>query len=126
MALKIRLARGGAKKRPFYRIVVAEATSPRDGKFIEKIGTYNPLLEQSNAERIVINTERAQHWLSVGAQPTDRVVGFFANAGLVKAAAKTDQTRKSQPRAKAQQRLKEQAEAAEAARQAAAEASASE
>ncbi|AIK95722.1 30S ribosomal protein S16 [Candidatus Odyssella acanthamoebae] len=126
MALKIRLARGGAKKRPFYRIVVAEATAPRDGKFVEKIGTYNPLLEQGNAERIVINTERAQHWLFVGAQPTDRVVGFFANAGLVKAVTKTEQVKKSQPKAKAQQRLKEQAEAAEAARQAAAEAAAAE
>ncbi len=126
MALKIRLARGGAKKRPFYRIVVAEATAPRDGKFVEKIGTYNPLLEQGHAERIVINTERAQHWLSVGAQPTERVVGFFSNAGLVKAGTKTEQTKKSQPRAKAQQRLKEQAEAAEAARQAAAEAATAE
>ncbi|MBW8309335.1 MAG: 30S ribosomal protein S16 [Candidatus Paracaedibacteraceae bacterium] len=126
MALKIRLARGGAKKRPFYRIVVAEATAPRDGKFVEKIGTYNPLLDQGNAERLVINTERAQYWLSVGAQPTDRVVGFFAHAGLVKEAKKAEQTKKSQPRAKAQQRLKEQAEAAEAARQAAAEPAAAE
>lgn len=119
MALKIRLARGGAKKRPFYRIVVAEATAPRDGKFVEKIGTYNPLLEQGHAERVVINKERAQHWLSVGAQPTDRVVGFFANAGLVEAKEKATQTKKSQPKAKAQQRLQEEAEAAEAARQAA-------
>lgn len=126
MALKIRLARGGSKKRPFYRIVVAEATAPRDGKFIEKVGTYNPLLEQSNAERVVINTERAKHWLSVGAQPTDRVIGFFANAGLMKAEKKAEQTKKNQPRSKAQQRLKEQAEAAEAARQAAEETPAAE
>lgn len=124
MALKIRLARGGAKKRPFYRIVVAEATAPRDGKFVEKIGTYNPLLEQGHAERVVINKERAQHWLSVGAQPTDRVVGFFANAGLMEVKEKSTQTKKSLPKAKAQQRLKEEAEAAEAARQAAEEAQA--
>lgn len=124
MALKIRLARGGSKKRPFYRIVVAEATAPRDGKFIEKIGTYNPLLEQSNADRVVINHERAQHWLSVGAQATDRVNLFLAKAGLVKAEERAAQTKKSQPRAKAQQRLKEQAEAAEAARLAAEEAKA--
>jgi small subunit ribosomal protein S16 len=124
MALKIRLARGGAKKRPFYRIVVAEATAPRDGKFIEKIGTYNPLLEQGHAERIVINKERAQHWLSVGAQPTDRVVDFFAKADLLKERAKSAQTKKSSPKTKAQQRLKEQAEAAEAARQAAEDAKA--
>lgn len=122
MALKIRLARGGAKKRPFYRIVVAEATAPRDGKFLEKVGTYNPLLEQGHAERIVINTERAKHWLSVGAQPTDRVTGFFADAGLVKPVAQTDKTKKPLPKAKAQQRMKEQAEAAEAAAQAAKEA----
>ncbi|MBX3487111.1 MAG: 30S ribosomal protein S16 [Candidatus Paracaedibacteraceae bacterium] len=124
MALKIRLARGGAKKRPFYRIVVAEATAPRDGKFIEKVGTYNPLLDQGHAERIVINAERAQYWLSVGAQPSDRVAGFLATAGLVKGAEKTAQTKKSQPKAKAQERLKEQAAAVEAARLAAEEAKA--
>ncbi len=122
MALKIRLARGGAKKRPFYRIVIAEATSPRDGKFIEKVGTYNPLLEHGHAERVVINSDRAKYWLSVGAQPTDRVVGFFAAAGLVAAPEKTTQTKKTQPKAKAQQRLKEQADAAEATRLAAEEA----
>lgn len=124
MALKIRLARGGAKKRPFYRIVVAEATAPRDGKFIEKVGTYNPLLEQGNAERIVINADRAKYWLSVGAQPSERVAGFLAAAGLVKGTEKATQTKKSQPKAKAQERLKEQAEAVEAARLAAEEAKA--
>ena len=81
MALKIRLARGGAKKRPFYRIVVAEASSPRDGRFVEKVGTYNPLLPRDHAERIVLNMERIKHWLSVGAQPTDRVELFLGNAG---------------------------------------------
>lgn len=124
MALKIRLARGGAKKRPFYRIVVAEATAPRDGKFIEKVGTYNPLLEQGHAERIVINADRAKYWLSVGAQPSDRVSGFLAAAGLVKGSEKAAQTKKPQPKAKAQERLREQAEAAEAARLAAEEAKA--
>lgn len=122
MALKIRLARGGSKKRPFYRIVVAEATSPRDGKFIEKVGTYNPLLEQSNSDRIVLNADRAKYWLSVGAQPSDRVAGFLANAGLIQAVAKPALTKKSQPKAKAQERLREQAAAAEAALQAAEEA----
>lgn len=118
MALKIRLARGGSKKRPFYRVVVAEATSPRDGRFVDKIGTYNPLLEQGHAERLVINKERAQYWLSVGAQPTDRVVSFLSNLGLVAASEKREQTLKSRPKKKAQERLK----AEEAARAAAAEA----
>lgn len=118
MALKIRLARGGSKKRPFYRVVVAEATSPRDGRFVEKIGTYNPLLEQGHAERLVINKERAQYWLSVGAQPSDRVVSFLSNLGLVAASSKREQTLKSRPKKKAQERLK----AEEAARAAAAEA----
>ncbi|MGF7160700.1 small subunit ribosomal protein S16 [Rhodoligotrophos appendicifer] len=77
MALKIRLARAGAKKRPVYRVVVAEATAPRDGRFIEKLGTYNPLLARDNPERVVIDIERVQHWLSVGAQPTDRVLRFL-------------------------------------------------
>lgn len=118
MALKIRLARGGSKKRPFYRVVVAEATSPRDGRFVEKIGTYNPLLEQGHAERLVINQERAQYWLSVGAQPTDRVHSFFATLGLAKANEKSEQPVKSRPKKKAQERLK----AEEAAKAAAAEA----
>ncbi len=112
------------KKPPFSRIVAAEATAPRDGKFIEKVGTYNPLLDQGHAERIVINAERAQYWLSVGAQPSDRVAGFLATAGLVKVQRKQLKPRRSQPKAKAQERLKEQAAAVEAARLAAEEATA--
>ena len=73
MSLKIRLARGGAKKRPFYSIVVADSRSPRDGRFIEKLGTYNPMLERGHADRVTLKEERIQHWLGVGAQPTDRV-----------------------------------------------------
>lgn len=116
MALKIRLARGGSKKRPFYRVVVADAASPRDGRFVEKIGTYNPLLEQDNAERLVINKERAEYWLSVGAQPTDRVTSFLVKIGAVEAVAKREQTLKHLPKKKAQERLKmEEAARAEAA-----------
>lgn len=115
MALKIRLARGGAKKRPFYRVVVADARSPRDGRFIEKVGTYNPLLPQDHAERITLNEDRIRHWLSVGAQPTDRLVRVFAAKGLVGEVTRAEQTKKPQPKAKAQQRAKEAAERAAAA-----------
>ena len=118
MALKIRLARGGSKKRPFYRVVVADVNSPRDGRFVEKIGTYNPLLEQGNTERLVINKDRAQYWLSVGAQPTDRVQGFLSNLGVVEAVNKREQTKKSTPKKKAQERLKEEAAARQAAEEA--------
>ena len=121
MALKIRLARGGAKKRPFYRIVVADARSPRDGRFIEKIGTYNPLLPTDHAERFVLNTEAAKKWLAVGAQPTDRLVRLFANLGLVAAPVRAEQTKKPLPKAKAQERAKAAAAAAAAAAEATAE-----
>ena len=84
MALKIRLARGGSKKRPYYRIVVADARMPRDGRFIEKIGNYNPLLKKDDENRVVIDLERAKHWLEKGAQPTDRVARFLGAADLVK------------------------------------------
>lgn len=87
MATKIRLARGGAKKRPFYRIVVADQRSPRDGRFIEKIGTYNPSLPKTDENRVQFNKERMQHWLSTGAQPTERVERFLRAAGLVTKAA---------------------------------------
>ncbi|WP_029010604.1 30S ribosomal protein S16 [Azospirillum halopraeferens] len=106
MALKIRLARGGAKKRPFYSIVIADARSPRDGRFIEKIGTYNPMLERDNPQRVVLNAERAKHWLTMGAQATDRVVLFLANAGLVEKPAIRETPKKSAPKAKAQERAK--------------------
>ena len=82
MAVKIRLARAGAKKRPFYRIVVADERAPRDGRFIEKLGTYNPLLPSDSAERVTLDIERIQHWLSHGAQPTDRVLRFLDKAGI--------------------------------------------
>ena len=110
MALKIRLSRGGAKKRPFYKIVVADARSPRDGRFIEKVGTYNPMLPAESGQRLILDEERVKHWLSVGAQPTDRLVRFFADRGLVAKAERAEQTKKPQPKAKAVQRAKERAE----------------
>ncbi len=89
MSVKIRLARGGRKKKPFYRIVVANITAPRDGDFLEIVGTYDPTLAKDNANRISLNAERAKHWLSVGAQPTERVEKFLVNAGLCKAKKRT-------------------------------------
>lgn len=128
MSLKIRLSRAGAKKRPYYRIVVADSRSPRDGRFIERIGSYNPMLAKDHAERVVLDVERAKHWLSVGALPSDRVAHFCANAGLMAAPAVPDkQTKKNQPKAKAQERLKAEADAAaKAAEEAAAPAPAAE
>lgn len=114
MALKIRLARGGTKKRPFYHIVIADARSPRDGRFIEKLGTYNPLLNKDADNRIVLNTERAQHWLSVGAVPTDRVLRFLDAAGLTKREARNN-PESGKPGEKATQRAEEKAAKAAAA-----------
>lgn len=114
MSLKIRLTRGGAKKRPFYRIVVADARAPRDGRFIEKVGTFNPLLGKDDPARVSLVTERIQHWLSVGAQPTDRVLRFLDAAGLAKRPARSNPT-KGEPGKKAQERAAERAKAAEAA-----------
>ena len=111
MALRIRLARAGAKKRPYYRIVVAEATSPRDGRFVEKVGTYNPMLPREHADRIRLVEDRIKYWLSVGAQPTDRVELFLANANLIAPIVRPEQTKQSLPRAKAQERMKMEAEA---------------
>jgi small subunit ribosomal protein S16 len=119
MSLKIRLSRGGAKKRPFYKIVLADARSPRDGKFLERLGTYNPMLPADHAERLVLKEDRIKHWLSMGAQPTDRVERFFVNAGYVAGKARPEQTKQGAPKAKAQERLKE-AEKARAAAEAAA------
>jgi len=82
MAVKIRLARGGAKKRPYYRVVVADARAPRDGDFIEKIGTYNPLLKQEDGDRVTFKADRVKHWLEQGAQPTERVAHFIKAAGI--------------------------------------------
>ena len=115
MSLKIRLARGGAKKRPFYSIVVADSRSPRDGRFIEKVGTYNPMVDKGHAERLVLKTERIQHWLKVGALPTDRVARFLGDAGLVAQPERRETPVKSAPKAKAQERAKANAEAASAA-----------
>ena len=118
MALKIRLSRGGSKKRPFYRIVVAEALSPRDGKFIERLGSYNPMVAKDHPERMVLNVERAKYWVSKGAQPTLRVAKMFSSDGLVKAPVIRDQPIKSAPGKKRQER---EAEAAEKLAAAAAE-----
>ncbi|MGH7047488.1 MAG: 30S ribosomal protein S16 [Stellaceae bacterium] len=112
MSLKIRLARGGAKKRPYYSIVIADARSPRDGRFIERVGTYNPMVERSHPERITLKTERVQHWLGVGALPTDRVARFLGEAGLIEKRAVRETPAKSAPKAKAQERQKAAAEAA--------------
>ncbi len=105
MSLKIRLSRGGAKKRPFYRIVIADSRSPRDGRFIEKIGTYNPMLPQ-DTQRVTLDTERAKHWLGHGATPTDRVALLLADAGLMEKPSKREQSKQHLPKAKAQERLK--------------------
>jgi small subunit ribosomal protein S16 len=122
MSLKIRLSRGGAKKRPFYKIVLADSHSPRDGKFLERLGTYNPMLPQDHAERLVMKEERIKHWLSVGAQPTDRVARFFTQAGYIAEKPRPAQNKQTLPKAKAQERLKEQEKAREAAAAAAAKA----
>jgi small subunit ribosomal protein S16 len=114
MALKIRLARGGAKKRPYYRIVVAEATAPRDGRFIEKVGTYNPLLPRDHADRVTLVEDRVKHWLSVGAQPTDRVLRFLDARGLATRPVRSN-PKKSEPGKKAVERAAERAKKAEAA-----------
>ncbi len=114
MSLKIRLARGGAKKRPYYRIVVADARSPRDGRFIEKIGTYNPLIGKDAGERVTIDVEKAKAWLEKGAQPTDRVARFLDAQGLLKREARNN-PQKAEPGKKAQERAAERAKAAEAA-----------
>lgn len=122
MALKIRMARGGAKKRPFYRIVVAEATSPRDGRFVERIGHYNPFLESDDKERVVIDLDRAQYWLSQGAKPSERVALFLARAGVLPEIKPTARPKKSAPKKKAQERIKAEAERAAAVAAEAAEA----
>ncbi|MCB1449003.1 MAG: 30S ribosomal protein S16 [Nitratireductor sp.] len=123
MSLKLRLARGGSKKRPYYSIVVADARSPRDGRFIEKIGSFNPLLAKDNDQRVVLDSERASHWLSVGAQPTDRVMRFLDAAGLVKREARNNPN-KALPGKKAQERIAEKKQKEEEAAAAAAEAAA--
>ena len=121
MATKIRLARGGSKKRPFYSIVVADVRSPRDGRFIEKIGTFNPLLAKDNDQRVVMDQDRAKHWLDQGAKPTDKVLRFLDEAGMLKREPRNNPN-KAKPGKKAQERIAEkeakEQEAAEAAKQA--------
>ena len=107
MAVRIRLSRGGSKKRPFYRIVAADQRAPRDGRFIEKLGTYNPLLPKDHAERLVVDQEKVVAWIKKGAQPTDRLQKMFANLGLCKAPTVREQPKKSAPRPKTVERMKE-------------------
>ncbi|MBK1624726.1 30S ribosomal protein S16 [Afifella marina] len=118
MTVKLRLSRGGSKKRPFYRVVAADERSPRDGRYIERVGTYNPLLPKDHAERVVLNTERVEYWLSQGAQPTDRVLRFLDAAGLAKRPARNN-PKKAELGAKAKERLEMRRQAEEEAKAAA-------
>jgi len=115
MALRMRLARGGAKKRPFYRIVVADSRAPRDGNFIEKIGTYNPMLPRDREDRVVFDEERVKYWLEKGVQPTDRVMRFLDSAGLAQRAPRNN-PKKAEPGQKAKGRAQEKLDKAEAAK----------
>ena len=123
MALSMRLSRGGSKKRPYYKIIVADARAPRDGKFIERIGSYNPQLPKDSAERMILDTERAKHWLAAGAQPSDRVARFLDIAGVKERKVKSNPN-KGEPGQKAKDRAEDKAtklaEAEEAAAAAAA------
>ena len=119
MALKIRLARGGAKKRPFYRIVVAEASAPRDGRYVERVGTYNPMVPKDHEQRLTLNGERISFWMSKGAQPTERVHKMLASVGLMAAPVLRDQPKKSAPGKKRAEREAAAAEAAAAEAEAA-------
>jgi small subunit ribosomal protein S16 len=121
MSLKIRLARGGTKKRPHYRIVVADSRMPRDGRYIERLGTYNPLLAKDSEDRVNLKEERIHYWLSKGAQPTDRVATFLGKAEIIPMPAQRNNPQKAKPKAKAQERLAAAAEAAKAAAEAPAE-----
>ena len=127
MAIAIRLSRGGAKKRPYYRIVVSDSRSPRDGKYLEQIGTYNPLLAKGDENRVKIDGDRAKHWLSVGAQPSDRVARFLDAAGIRERVARNN-PKKGEPgeaaKARAEEKAEKAAEAAEAAKAAEEEAKA--
>ena len=119
MAAKIRLSRGGAKKRPYYYVVVAHSASPRDGRYIEQIGTFDPMLKKDSPDRVKLNLDRCKHWLGVGAQPTDRVARLLDAAGLMKREARNN-PEKSKPKKKAQERAAAKAKAAEDAAAAAA------
>ena len=119
MAMKIRLARGGSKKRPFYRIVAADSRMPRDGRYIEKLGTYNPLLPKDSEDRVKMNVERIQYWLGEGAQPTDRVSRMLEAADLI-AKKERNNPKKGEPHAKTKARTEEKADKLAAAKEAAA------
>ena len=119
MAMKIRLARGGSKKRPFYRIVAADSRMPRDGRYIEKLGTYNPLLAKDSEERVKMDMERIQYWLGQGAQPTDRISRMLEAAGVLPKKERAN-LKKGEPGKKAQARVEEKAAKAAAAAEAAA------
>jgi small subunit ribosomal protein S16 len=114
MSVKIRLARGGAKKKPYYYIVIANSISPRDGRYIEQIGTFDPMLKKDDPNRVKLDLERAKHWISVGAQPTDRVARFLDANGLMKRTASNNPV-KMLPKKKAQERAAAKAKAATAA-----------
>ena len=121
MAVSIRLSRGGAKKRPYYRIVVADSRASRDGKYLEQIGTYNPMLPKDSGERVKLNEDRARHWLSVGAKPSDRVHRFLDAAGILERGARNN-PKKGEPGKKAKDRAEQKAaKAAAPAEEAAAE-----
>ena len=125
MSVKIRLARGGAKKRPYYQIVIADSRRARDGKFIERVGSYNPMLPKDSPDRVKLNEERIKHWLGVGAQPTDRVHRFLGQAGLTDARPTPEnQTKRAAPKAKTVERMKEREDKLKAAEEAAAAAAA--
>lgn len=126
MTVRIRLSRGGSKKHPYYRVVAADQRAPRDGRFIEKLGSYNPLLPQDHQERLVLDVEKVKAWIAKGAQPTDRLQKLFANLGICEAPAARNQPKKSAPKAKALERIKEKEEKAKAAAEAAAAAAAEE
>lgn len=123
MSLKIRLARGGSKKRPYYQIVVADARSPRDGRFLDKVGSWNPMLGKDNEKRVELNVDAIKAWVAKGAQPTDRVLRFMAEAGIAERAARSNPD-KAKPGKKAQERAAEKAQKAADAAAAASEAAA--
>jgi len=118
MAIALRLSRGGAKKRPYYRIVAADSRSPRDGKYLEQIGVYNPLLAKDDEGRVKLNEDRARYWLGVGAQPSDRVLRFLDAAGIMERAPRNN-PQKAEPGEKAKERAEEKAEKAKEAEEAA-------
>lgn len=124
MSVRIRLSRGGTKKRPYYRIVVADSRSPRDGRFIERIGSYNPMVPKDHAERLNYDADRVKHWLDQGALPSDRLARMFSADGLVDAPKRFEQTKQANPKAKALERLQEKEDKAKEAAEAAATADA--